>query len=454
MKILDIKIPKYAAQALKMLENAGFEAWCVGGCVRDSIRGAQVHDWDICTSALPEQTLAVFDGLRTIPTGLKHGTVNVIIHGEQVEITTYRTDGDYLDHRRPESVQFVRDIRSDLERRDFTINAMCLSLRGELFDPFGGEEDIQRGVLRCVGDPKKRFDEDALRILRAVRFAAKTGFEVEENTARAAMEMRGLLDGVSAERIYAELRSLLVQPHAGEVLRRFREIIAQVIPEVRPCFDFPQNNPHHCYDVWEHITHSVDNIRPDPLLRLVMLLHDIGKPDMFFTDESGMAHFKKHQFKSAEYADEILRRMKSDNYTRERACALIAEHDTRFPPKRKCVAKFISKYDMQFFMDYLEIRRADTLAQSNYKRAEKLAALDEMAKIAIQLEEENACLKLSDLAINGRDAAALGLKGKAIGDALKQTLAAVVEERVPNERGALLGFIRENCAAESGCADE
>ncbi|SDA09672.1 tRNA nucleotidyltransferase (CCA-adding enzyme) [Ruminococcus sp. YE71] len=438
-----IKIPPAAARALELLETAGYEAWCVGGCVRDALRGCEPHDWDVCTSASPDEMLKVFARFRTIPTGIKHGTLTVIIMGEQIEITTYRCDGEYADHRRPDSVIFVRDIRSDLERRDFTMNAICVDLRGELYDPFDGQADIKRGLIRCVGDPYKRFDEDALRILRAVRFAAKTGFLIDEPTRKAAVELRGLLDSVSAERIWSELRSLLTQPHAGDVLREHREIIAQILPEAKACFGFDQHNPHHCYDVWEHITHSVDFIEPDPLLRTVMLLHDIGKPLKYKLDENGVGHFKLHQLASADIAEDVLTRMKSDNYTKKRVCALIAEHDDRIPAEKRPVRRFISKYDYDFFGEYLKVRRADTLAQSMYLREEKLAELDRLGEIAAQLREEDSCLKVNQLAVNGKDLMALGFKGKAVGEELKRLLAAVIEEELPNEHDALLASSKE-----------
>lgn len=443
MKNLKIEIPEYAARALEILEGAGFEAKCVGGCVRDVLRSEQPHDWDICTSAMPNETLAAFAGFKTIPTGIKHGTVTVLIGGESVEITTYRTDGDYLNHRSPESVSFVRDIRSDLERRDFTMNAVCVDLRGEIYDPFDGAGDIERGIIRCVGDPRKRFDEDALRILRAIRFAAKTGFEIEERTARAALDMRGLLDSVSAERIYAELKSLLVQPHAGEILRRYRDIIAQVIPETAPCFDFPQNNPHHCYDVWEHITRSVDFARPDEIIRTVMLLHDIGKPDMFYEDENGVSHFKKHQLRSADYAKDILARLKSDTASKIRICGLIREHDNRIPAEKKSVRRFIAKHGYDFFGDYLEVRSADTLAQSEYRREEKLAELERLGEIARELHEEESCVSLKQLAVGGKDMISLGLSGRDIGETLRYLLGEVIDERLENERGALMAAARK-----------
>lgn len=444
MKSTDIKIPENALTALDILENAGFEAWCVGGCVRDSLMGRTPHDWDICTNASPEEMLGVFSSMHTIPTGLKHGTITVIISGEQIEITTYRTDGDYKDHRRPEQVVFVRDIKSDLERRDFTINAMCLNKKGELLDIFGGEEDIRSGMIRCVGDPYKRFDEDALRILRAVRFAAKTGFSIEPQTAKAAFEMKGLLDKISAERIYSELKQLLVSPFAEKTLIEYREIIAQIIPEIKPCFDFEQNNPHHFLDVWEHIARSVGLIDPDPTLRTVMLLHDIAKPEMFSSDENGTAHFKGHPKKSAELADVILRRMKSDTESRIRICSLISEHDNWIKANKKSVKKFLSKHGYDFFYDYMKVRRADTLAQSMYKREEKIAELDELLELAEIVKEENSCLKISDLKINGSDLLSLGLCGKEIGRTLDSLLSMVIEENIENDRELLLAYVKGN----------
>lgn len=434
---LEFMIPSYARTALELLERAGFEAWCVGGCVRDTLRGAEPHDWDICTSALPQETMQVFRSFHRIPTGLKHGTVTVVIHGNQLEITTYRSDGDYSDHRRPDSVSFVRDIKSDLERRDFTMNAMCIDLRGCLYDPFGGAQDMERRVIRCVGDPRKRFDEDALRIFRAVRFAAKTGFEIDEPTARAALEMRADLDNVSAERLYSELKALLVQPHAGEVLRKYRDIVGQVIPELVPCFGCEQNNPHHCCDVWEHITYSVDNSPAEELIRLTMLLHDVAKPIVKTSDANGISHFKTHPTEGMKLADSILRRLKSDNRTRERVCLLIKEHDNRLPPLRKAVRRFLSTYDLEFFLDWLKVRRADTLAQSEYMRADKLAEIDDVEKLGRQIAEEGCCLKVGQLAVRGEDMAALGLKGRDIGEMLKRLLTLVVDERVPNEKQAL-----------------
>lgn len=441
---MDIKVPEYALKALNVLESHGFEAYCVGGCVRDSLLGKTPHDWDICTNAMPQQIKEIFTDYFTVDTGLKHGTLTAIIDRNPVEITTYRTDGEYKDHRRPEEVQFVRDLRQDLSRRDFTVNAMCWNPKTGLVDIFGGRQDLDKHIIRCVGEPHKRFEEDALRILRALRFSSKLGFDIEENTKSAAMQDRELLKCISAERIFSELKGLLCGKDAVKVLIDMKEIIAVFIPEVAPCFGFKQNNPHHIYDVWEHICHSVGYARPDETICLAMLLHDIGKPQAATVDENGINHFKKHQFISADMSNEILNRLRCDNASKQYVHDLIYEHDNRIPVERKSVKRFISRHDMNFFMDYLEVRRADTYAQSDYHREEKLRDLDSLAMIAFQLEKENACLKISDLMIDGRDMIALGYSGKTIGEALNFALDAVLSEDVDNSKQALLDYIKDN----------
>lgn len=435
---VNIAIPDHAARLMKMLESAGFETWCVGGCVRDALRGCTPHDWDLCTSAMPEEMLEVFKNCRTIPTGIKHGTITVLNGGEPIEITTYRCDGDYLDHRRPSNVQFVRDIRSDLERRDFTMNAICLDLRGRLYDPFDGQGDIERGIIRCVGEPRKRFDEDALRILRAVRFAAKTGFPIESETLKAADDMRGLLDSISVERIWQELKALLIQPHAGDALREYKNIISQILPEAAASFDFPQNTVHHCYDVWGHITHSVDNIKPDPVLRAVMLFHDLGKPQAHTVDADGISHFKGHPKVSAQIADKILDRLKCDKASRKRIITLVAEHDNRIPASS--AKRFIAKYGYDFYCDWLLVRRADTLAQSMYHREKKIAELDDLSALGERLIAEGSCLQKSDLALGGRELMALGFSGSEIGSALNAMLDKVIDGELENTPSALTDF--------------
>ena len=293
-----VKIPEHAAQVLSALEGAGFGAWCVGGCVRDSLLGRTPQDWDVTTAAVPERVLAIF-GDRAVPTGLAHGTVTVRTAGGVVEVTTLRRDGTYRDHRRPQSVTFTDSLEEDLCRRDFTVNAMALDLRGELADPLGGRADLDAGLLRCVGEPDRRFREDALRILRGVRFAAALGFAVEQETDRSLRANRALLALIAPERIWAELKGLLTAPGAAEALRAYPEVIGVFWPEVLDMVGFPQRNRHHCYDVWEHTLHALAQVPPELELRLTMLLHDIGKPGCCTIDASGCGHFKGHPARSA-----------------------------------------------------------------------------------------------------------------------------------------------------------
>ena len=292
-----------AGRILRALTNAGYEAYLVGGCVRDLLRGVPPHDWDICTSARPEETEACFAGQRVIETGLKHGTVTVIEGGEPYEVTTYRAEGPYSDRRRPDFVRFVSDLEEDLARRDFTMNAIAMDLDGTLRDPFGGANDIQAGLIRCVGEPARRFQEDGLRVMRALRFAAVFGFRIEEATARAIHEHRAVLDQVAVERVNTELCRLLPVPGAGDVLRQYPDVLCRFWPELAPLVTMKQNNPWHCWDGWEHTIHAVEAAPADVTLRLAMLLHDIGKPDCKSTDETGIDHFYGHPAVSAQMAN-------------------------------------------------------------------------------------------------------------------------------------------------------
>ncbi len=429
---------------MERLTDRGYKAYIVGGCVRDSLLSKQPHDYDVCTDCRPDEMLKLFDDFHTIETGLKHGTLTVMSDHKPVEVTTFRSDGDYKDHRRPESVKFERELSEDLKRRDFTVNAMCYNPREGLIDLFGGADDLSRGVIKCVGDPLDRFDEDALRIIRAVRFSSCLDFKIDENTAVAMRKRAQLLHEISVERIFTELKKLLCGVGVERVLHEYSDIITLIIPELAPCIGCLQNCPHHKYDVYGHICKSVANIEPDEELRLTMLFHDIEKPALKTTDENGVDHFKMHPFASAETAKNILRRLKSSNSTEKRVTALVREHDNRIPPKRRSVKRLIAKYDYDFYADWLKVRRADTMAQSEYLREEKLAELDELEKIAEQLKAEDCCLKLSDLVVNGRDMIAEGYEGSDIRSALSFALDAVIEEKVFNQREALLEYIRSS----------
>lgn len=441
---MEIFIPEHARQAIDILEHNGYTAYAVGGCIRDSLLGKTPHDWDICTNCRPEKMKEAFEGFRTIDTGLKHGTVTVMIENELIEITTFRSDGEYENHRKPAQVKFVDDLYLDLERRDFTINAMCCCNSDEIIDLFGGQKDLHNGILRCVGNASQRVEEDALRILRGLRFASVLDFKIHDETKRAMFEKKQLLECISSERISDELKKLLCGKAAEKVLSEYKEIIAVIIPEIRPCFGFAQNNPHHCYDIWEHIIKSVSFVRPEPVIRTAMLLHDIGKPSMATKDENGVSHFKKHQFVSAKMADEILKRLRFDSRSISYIHDLICEHDNRIPADMHSVKRFIAKYDFQFMLDYLEIRRGDTYAQSDYRRAEKLAELDEIARLTIELADQDTCLKISDLAVNGNDLIALGLDGRNIGFWLSKLLELVIEDKIKNDKTELLEYIKDN----------
>ena len=440
---MNIYIPDYARKAMEILSSHGYQAYAVGGCIRDSLLGKIPHDWDICTDCLPEDMKEVFKDYRTIDTGLKHGTVTILIGHELVEITTFRSDGEYENHRKPAQVRFVGELREDLKRRDFTVNAMCCDIDCKVYDLYGGQTDLKNCIIKCVGKAQERFEEDALRILRGLRFASVLDFEIENETERAMFEKKELLKYISAERISEELKKLLCGKAVERILNDYREILAVIIPEIMPCFDFEQNNPHHCFDVWSHIAKSVSLVRPEPVIRMAMLLHDIGKPQMATYDEQGISHFKKHQFVSAEMAREILRRLKFDNRSADYIFNLILEHDNRIPAQVSSVKRFISKHDFQFMFDYLEVRRGDTYAQSEYRRHEKLEELDEIARIAIDLTEQECCLKISDLAIGGNDLMALGLEGRQIGEWLERLLDLVIDERLHNKKEELLGYIKE-----------
>ena len=439
-----IKIPSYVNKVIALLELSGFEAYIVGGCVRDQLLGSEPHDFDVCTDAEPEQMKKALSGLHLIDTGIKHGTVTAMVEHKPVEMTTFRSDGEYEDHRHPKQVTFSKTLEEDLSRRDFTVNAMAYSDRTGLVDMFGGRDDLDKRIIRCVGEPDKRFDEDALRILRAMRFSSMLGFEIEDETAASVMRNRFLLKSISAERIAQELFKLLCGDRATDVLLEFSEVMCVVIPELASCVGYLQHNPHHCYTVYEHICRSVGNIRKEPALRMTMLLHDIAKPLCRTTDENGVDHFKGHPVKGGETADEVLRRLKTDNASRERICELVRNHDNRIACTKKSVMKFISKHGTGFFEDYLDVRYADTLAQSNYMIEEKLEELDRFRALYEEILEERPVLSLRQLAINGHDLIDAGFDGRQIGKALQLALDAVIDGECANEKKELMSYIENN----------
>ena len=445
--------PEYALQAIARLNAAGFEAFLVGGCVRDAVMGRRPNDYDLTTSALPDQIEAVFAGERLIETGLKHGTVTVLLDGHPIEITTYRLDGGYSDHRHPDGVTFTQLLRDDLARRDFTVNAMAWSPETGLADPFGGQEDLARRVIRCVGDAERRFDEDALRILRALRFAAQLDFVVAPATAAAAVALRRSLELVSRERIAAELTKLLCGPAARRVLTEFWSVLAVCLPELAPMEGLDQRSPYHCYDVLEHSTAAVEAAPPDRITRWAALLHDAGKPACFTQDESGRGHFYGHAKVSAQIARDLLTRLRFDKDTVRRVSQLVELHDYPIDPPEgspdRAVRRLIGRLGPEDFFRLLDIKRADALAHAPAYRG-RTAACDRLETLARELLAAEACFSLKDLAVNGRDLQALGIPpGPELGRILETLLDAVLSDRLPNQREALLEAARTEVRIEN-----
>ena len=436
-------LPEQVRRALARLEAAGHEAFVVGGAVRDYVRGADTGtDWDITTSALPEETEAVFSGYRVIEAGMKHGTVTVLLDGEPLEITTYRVDGGYSDHRHPDEVRFTRSLREDLRRRDFTMNAMAYSPRTGVVDPFGGQADLAAGVVRCVGEPDRRFQEDALRILRALRFASALGMGIHPDTARAARDNRTLLTSVAAERVRVELTKLLCGADAERVLLEFPDILSVPLPEIGAMVCFDQHNPHHDRDVWAHTAAVTAAIPAQPVLRWAALLHDVGKPPCFSLAEDGVGHFYGHAAESARMADGILRRLRFDTDSREEIVRLIRYHDLPIQPERRPVKRLMNKLGPDTVRRLIELHKADTRGQSAIC-AGRIAEYDAVAAVLDEILNEKECFSLKDLAVNGTDMMSIGLAGRDIGRALNACLTAVMEEKLPNERAALLEYAEQ-----------
>ena len=438
-----VPLPAGVSRALTMLESAGFEAFIVGGCVRDALRGITPKDYDITTSALPEETKSVFRDYRVIETGIQHGTVTVMMEGMPLEITTYRTEGTYSDNRHPDSVSFTTSLREDVARRDFTMNAIAYSPARGLIDHFGGAEDIREGIIRCVGDPDTRFREDALRMMRGIRFASALGFAIEENTAAAIRENKERISAVSAERIRVELTKLLCGVNVKNVLMDWWDVLGVVIPEILPMHGFDQKTPYHIYDVWEHTAVAVSETPPVTHLRLSALLHDIGKPPSFFTDEKGVGHFYGHPAVSEKMTEEILARLKYDNVTRRRVVTLVREHDRIIEPTEPAVKRALSRLTPEVFFNLLIIKRADNLAQSPDYR-DRLETYDRIESIAQNILAKNECISVSTLAVNGSDLIALGMKpGLEIGDMLNQLLEQVIRGEMENDRNVLLAYVKK-----------
>ncbi len=432
-------LPDSVRRCIDALEQAGFAAYAVGGCVRDACLGLTPHDYDLCTSALPEQTEAVFSGCSLVLAGKKHGTVGVVTEDGVVEITTFRTEGDYQDNRHPQWVRFVPDVREDLARRDFTVNAMAFSPTRGFADPFGGREDLKNGVLRAVGCARTRFEEDALRVLRGVRFAVRFSLTPEAETERAMTDLAPRIQSLAAERVFDELCKLLPLVNAAELLR-FAPVLGAAIPELVPTFGFCQHTPHHAWDVFTHTARVVENVPAELSLRWAALLHDVGKPRCFTLDARGQGHFYGHAAESARMADVILSRLKAPTALRERVVFLIDKHMTPLEADRKLLRRRLSRYGSEAVFALLRLQTADTDGTGISIGAERFSGIEEILN---DLMAENACLTLRDLAVNGHDLMALGLAGKDIGTVQRRLLEAVLDERLENEKAPLLEAARK-----------
>ena len=438
-----IELPAGPAAILAGLAAGGYTAYVVGGCVRDALLGRAPHDWDICTCARPEQAAACFPGLRVLPTGIRHGTVTVLLEGAPYEVTTYRVDGAYSDGRHPDQVSFVDQLPLDLARRDFTINAMAAGPDGKIVDLYGGRADLAAGLVRCVGDPDVRFGEDALRMLRAARFAARYGFAVEEATARSIHRRRALLGRVAAERIRVELEGLLTGPGVENVLLEFADLLAVFWPQLAPMAGFDQRSPWHPLDLWGHTARAVACAPPDRLVRLALLLHDVGKPAAFTVGPDGRGHFPGHARRGAAMAGEMLRRLRFDNAAVEGVTRLIACHDAPLGEDAPGLLRWLARLGPEGLEALFQVKRADCLAQDPALAAPVLAGLERARRAAEGLMAGGACWRVDQLAVGGRDLMALGVpQGPRVGALLAALLEQVMDGRTENSRAALLGAAR------------
>ena len=436
---MKISIPDNVKTIIEILNNSGHESFIVGGCVRDSLMCIIPNDWDICTSAKPEQIKECFKEFNTFDSGIKHGTISIVIDKEIFEVTTYRIDGEYKDNRRPESVTFTDDITKDLARRDFTINAMAYNESRGLVDLFNGQTDLRSNTIRCVRNPDERFNEDALRIIRALRFASTYDLVIEENTSVSILKNAELLNNIAVERIAVEFNKLICGKGAENILDNYRDVIAVFIPEIKKMFDFKQKTKHHNRDVWHHTIHSVSQIDSDPLLRVTMLFHDLGKPEACTYDSDGSTHFKGHPKYSAKIAESILRRLKYPVSFIEDCLKLIIYHDVRFTGSKKQLRHIMSAIGENNVRLLLKVQRADAMAQSDYMHEEKLQKIDTACKVFEEIIEEQSCFTLKQLAVNGNDLKVIGItEGKTIGKALKYLLSLVIDEKIKNDKSVLL----------------
>lgn len=437
-----MELPFQIAEILERLEGAGFSAFVVGGCVRDSIMGKTPHDYDITTSALPNEVERVFGGSRVIETGIKHGTVTLLYKGQSIEITTFRVDGEYADGRHPNSVTFSCDIRDDLSRRDFTMNGIAFNPKTGFVDPFGGENDIRARVIRCIGSPDLRFSEDALRILRAVRFSSTLGFEIDSGTARAMISHKNDLHKVSAERIFSELKQALCGDDIERVMLEFPKIFAEILPPLAEQIGYDQGSKYHDSVLYEHTARAVAAAPAEPALRLAMLFHDMGKPLCRSVGEDGECHYYGHAERSAEIADGLLRMLKCDNVLRGRVCKIVKYHAIPVDTSRRYIRRQLSKHGLESFCDIMNAHIADDCAKAEFARGRIDKARKSIAA-AGEIAAEQPCLTLKELAVSGRDLKGIVPPSPLMGEVLAALLNEVIEEKTANEKNALLDRARE-----------
>ena len=429
-----MRLPEYVLRCMELLERSGAQCYAVGGCVRDALLGLTPHDYDLCTDFTPERTKAVFRAFPLVLAGEKHGTVGVVLGRNVVEITTFRTEGSYQDSRHPDWVAYVGSLEEDLSRRDFTVNAMAYHPARGVIDPFGGGADLKSGCLRAVGEPEKRFREDALRILRGVRFAVRFGLTPEKETEKAMVSQAYLLDHLARERVFEELCGILPRITADDLVR-YAPVITRVIPELKAALGFDQRNPHHVYDIYTHIAKVVEAVPAELTLRWAALLHDVGKMNTFTVDDRGVGHFYGHARESARLANDILLRLKAPTALREQVVFLVDKHMMPLPEDRKLLKRSLAKYGSGKMKMLLALRRGDCGSKGSGGEDDRWNRVEALIR---DIEAENGCLSLKDLAVKGNDLMALGFQGRSIGETLDKLLELVVDEQVENEKDALL----------------
>lgn len=435
-------IPVGAKRIIHLLELEGYSAYVVGGCVRDKMLGRTPHDWDICTSAKPETVCDLLDRyhIRSIKTGMQHGTITALYGIWAYEITTFRIDGVYSDNRRPDDVEFVDNLFEDLARRDFTINAIACDADNSIFDPFDGLSDLHNGIIRCVGHPDDRFREDALRIMRALRFASTYGFKIEEQTAYSIHKNKSLLRKISAERIQSELTKMLCGEGVLDILLEYKDVMAVIIPELEPCIGFNQNNPYHIYDVYDHIAHAVAfNKSSDISIKMALLLHDIGKPHCYIEDEDGIGHFYGHGVISRDIAEDVMERLKFDNKTKSEVLTLVFYHDATIHPDNRTVKRWLWMIGPEKLSKLMFVRIADIMAQSEINQESRRDKALFVKLVMKDILANQQCFTLKDLAVNGNDILSLNTpEGPVVGKVLNHLLNKVIDNEIANEYDALM----------------